>query len=181
MRTNLLLRTSGYCRSGNTFLNYSLQVLYFNNESVNPNWHTVAKLDAREKIMVPLRNPLDCISSWHLYPSSYPLDADIKYYLRFHTAVLEKIDKVVLMDFDYFTKDIEYIKGKVLENFGIGTDNQVTDSQIREAMLANGKEINLPRNNKEELDAVKAELQGMAGFNECVELYNALKSSSIQD
>lgn len=176
-----LLRTTGYCRSGNTYLNHTLKYLYYDNEPVNLNWHTVAKLDAREKIMVPFRNPLDCISSWHLYPSSYPLDADIRYYLRFHTAVLEKIGKVVLMDFDLFTKDLQYIKTKVSDNYGLSTDSTATIEQIKESMLSDGKTINLPRNNKTELDAVKAELQGMAGFNECVELYNVLKGSSIQD
>ena len=131
--------------------------------------------------MVPFRNPLDAISSWHKWPSTCELEADVRYYIRFHKAVLDNLHKVVLMDFDYFTKDLDYIKNKVFKNFGIGTDNQVTDAQVKEVMLAGGKEINLPRNNKEELDIVKAELQRMAGFNECVELYNALKSSSIQN
>lgn len=85
------------------------------------------------------------------------------------------------MDFDLFTKDLQYIKTKVSDNYGLSTDSTATIEQIKESMLSDGKTINLPRNNKTELDAVKAELQGMAGFNECVELYNVLKSSSIQD
>lgn len=169
------LRTSGFPRSGNTYLNYTLNHLYYDNEPVNLNWHTVAKLDARDTMIVPIRNPLECISSWHLYPSSYPLDADIRYYLRFHTAVLEKIDKVVLMDFDLFTKDLQYIKTKVSDNYGLNTNSTATIEQIKESMLTNGKDINLPRNNKEELDAVKAELQQMPEFTQCVELYERLK------
>ena len=176
-----MLRTTGYCRSGNTYLNYVLKFLYYPSERKNFNWHTVAKLDAREKIMVPFRNPLDCISSWHLYPSNGTLDADIQFYLRFYRAVIDKIDKVVLMDFDYFTKDIDYVTDKVFKNFGITEYGNITDIEVKNIMLADDKEINLPRNNKEELDAVKAELQGMAGFNECVELYNTLKSLSIQN
>lgn len=170
-----LLRTTGYCRSGNTYLNYALKYLYYNTELVNLNWHTVAKLDAREKIIVPFRNPLDCISSWHLYPSSYPLDADIRYYLRFHTAVLEKINKVVLMDFDLFTKDLQYIKIKVVENYGLSTDSPATIGQIKEYMIFDGKKLNLPRNNKAELDAIKLELGKMPEFQECLELYARLK------
>lgn len=169
------LRTSGFPRSGNTYLNYTLNHLYYDNEPVNLNWHTVAKLDARNTMIVPIRNPLDCISSWHLYPSSYPLDADIRYYLRFHTAVLEKIDKVVLMDFDLFTKDLQYVKTKVADNYGLNTDSTATIEQIKESMIANDKSLNLPRNNKAELDAVKAELQQMPEFAECLELYAKLK------
>ena len=176
-----LLITSGYPRSGNTYLNQTLNLLYYPKQEVNYNYHTVQAIINHKKIIVPFRNPLNAIASWHILPSAGKLDADIRYYIRFHKAVFDNLNKIVLMDFDYFTKDIDYIKNKVFENFGIGTDNQVIDSQIRETMLANNKEINLPRNNKEELDIVKAELQRMAGFNECVELYNALKSSSIQN
>lgn len=170
-----ILRTTGYCRSGNTFLNYALKCLYYNEESVNLNWHTVAKLDAREKIIVPFRNPLDCISSWHLYPSSHSLDADIRYYLRFYTAVLEKTNKVVLMDFDYFTKDIEYVKDKVSKNFNIHTGSQITNDQVKEVMLNDSKSLNLPRNNKEELALVKEQLKNTTDFDKCLELYAQLK------
>lgn len=176
-----LLITSGYPRSGSTYLNQALNLLYYPERQVNLNEHTVITITNGNNIIVPFRKPLDAIASWKIYPLESTLDQDIKFYIRFHKAVLDNLYKVILMDFDYFTKDIDYIKNKVFKNFGIGTDNYVTDAQVKKAMLANGKEINLPRNNKEELDAVKAELQGMAGFNECVELYNALKSSSIQD
>lgn len=170
-----LLRTTGYCRSGNTYLNYTLNHLYYNTEPVNLNWHTVAKLDARDRMMVPIRHPLDCISSWHLYPSGHLLDADIRFYLRFHNAVLEKINKVVLMDFDYFTNDLEYIKSKVSDNYGLTTDSTATIDQIKQSMLTSNKKINLPRNNQEELNAVKEQLVNEPLFEQCIELYNKLK------
>lgn len=172
-----LLITSGFPRSGSTYLNQAINLLYYPEQEVNWNRHTVIAIEKANKIIVPFRNPLDAIASWKNYPLESTLDQDIKFYIRFYKAVLDNLHKIVLMDFDYFTKDIDYIKDKVFKNFGIGTDNYVTDAQVKEAMLFNDKELNLPRNNKEELDAVKTELQGMAGFNECVELYNALKSS----
>ena len=125
--------------------------------------------------MVAFRNPVDSISSWQKYPSSGNLEADIKYYIRFHTAVLNNLSKVVLMDFDLFTKDIDYIKDKVFKNFGLTASRFVTDEDVKQAMLTNGKEINLPRNNQEELAQVKEELPNVPGFDKCLELYAQLK------
>lgn len=170
-----LLITSGFPRSGSTYLNQAINLLYYPEQEVNWNRHTVVAIENATTIMVTFRNPVDAIASWHKYPSFGQLDADIKYYIRFYKAVLDNLNKVVLMDFDCFTKDIDYIKDKIFKNFGIGTDNYVTDARVKEAMLANGKDINLPRNNKEELDAVKAELQQMSEFAECLELYERLK------
>lgn len=175
-----ILRASGYPRSGNTYLNYALRHLYYATEPTNITWHTVAKLDAREKIIVPIRKPLDCISSLHLYPSNCSLDMDIKYYIRFHEAVLSRLDKIVLMDFDYFTENIEYIKDKVSKNFGIGTDSSITDTQVKEVMLAGNKDINLPRNNQEELNAVKERLVNQPLFEKCINLYRQIKENNEQ-
>lgn len=170
-----LLITSGFPRSGSTYLNQALNLLYYPDQEVNWNRHTVVAIKQADNIMVTFRNPVDSIASWHKYPSNGQLEEDIKYYLRFYKAVIENLNKVSLMDFDYFTKDIEYIKDKVLKKFGISTDNVTTDSQVKEAMLANNKELNLPRNNKEELEVIKAELQQMPEFTECLKVYATLK------
>lgn len=168
-----LLRTTGYCRSGNTFLNYVIRAFYYPNETVNLNWHTVAKLKARERVLVPFRNPLDCITSWHLYPSSYPLEADIKYYLRFYSAVLET-PNAVLMDFDLFTKDLTYTHKKVFDVFGISSDINMTIEQVKATMLADGKTINLPRDDKAESTKIQEQLQTTQDYAKCVELYERL-------
>ena len=170
-----LLITSGFPRSGSTYLNQSINLLYYPDQEVNWNRHTVAAIEKANRIMVTFRNPADSIASWQKYPSNGHLEEDVRFYIRFYSAVLDNLNKVVLMDFDYFTKDIDYIKDKVFKNFGIETNRYVTDSQVREAMLANGKDINLPRNNKEELALVKEQLQNTAGFDRCLELYAQLK------
>jgi hypothetical protein len=170
------LITSGFPRSGSTYLNQALQLLYYPLEQVNENRHSVIAIEKSTKIMVPFRNPLDAIASWHRYPSDGILEEDIAYYIRFYSYVLDNLDKIVFMDFDLFTKDLEYIKSKVMDNFGILTQEVVTDAQVKEAMLLNNKEINLPQNNKDELDAVKFVLETLPEFQECVFMYATLKS-----
>jgi hypothetical protein len=170
------LITSAFPRSGSTYLNQALQLLYYPADPVNENRHTVVAIDKSEKIMVPFRNPIDSIASWHKYPSHGLLEADIQYYVRFYSYALNNLDKIVLMDFDLFTQDLEYIKSRVLDNFGISTNESVTDAQVKEAMLLNNKEINLPRNNKDELDAIKSILTNLSEFQECLSIYATLKS-----
>ena len=145
------LITSAFPRSGSTYLNQALQLLYYPTKPVNENRHTIVAIEKADKIIVSFRNPKDSIASWHKYPSNGLLEADIKYYVRFYSYVLDNLNKVVLMDFDNFTQDIEYIKSQVSDNYNLTTDALVTNDEVKTAMLANGKEINLPRNNKEEL------------------------------
>lgn len=166
--------TSGFPRSGSTYLNQALNLLYYPEQKVNWNRHTVIAIEQANQIMVPFRNPTDSIASWHKYPSRSEIAADIAFYIRFYSAVLNDLNKVVLMNFYQFTKDLDYIKDKVFKNFGIDTNRVVTDEQVRQAMLFNGKDINLPRNNKEELDAAKIEIINAEKYNQCLELYAEL-------
>jgi cellulose biosynthesis protein BcsQ len=178
-----LLVTTGYTRSGNTYLNFSLRALYYPNEEPRLNLHSAAALHTYDKLLVPIRTPLECISSWHNYPAELideyqferNLEEDINYYIRFHNEVITNKHKVVIMDFDLFTKDLEYIKSKVMNNFGILTQEVVTDAQVKEAMLFNNKGINLPQNNKNELNAVKFVLETLPEFQECLDVYAQLK------
>ena len=170
-----LLITSGFPRSGNTYLNQALNLLYYPNETVNENRHTVIAIEKFDKIMVPFRNPLDSIPSWQKFPSGGYLEEDVKFYIRFYSAVLTNLHKIVLMDFESFTKDIEYIKNKVLKTFNLDSKQDITDFEIKEKMLMNGKNKNLPQNNQEELLEVKLVLQDLPNFAECLELHNLLK------
>lgn len=170
-----VLITSGYPRSGNRYLNQALNLLYYPEDKVNEVVHTISSIDKAKKIIVPFRRPLDCIASWQVYPISSTLESDILFYTRFHKAVINNFDKIILMDFDNFTKDISYIKNKILNNFGIDTSVEITDDNIKNAMIVDGKAISLPRDNKNELDLIKEKLQKMPEFNECLSLYNAIK------
>lgn len=156
-------------------MNQALNLLYYPEQKVNITRHTVVSIEKANQIIVPFRNPLDSIASYHIFPGAEKIEFDIKFYIRFYNAILSNLNKIILMDFDHFTKDIEYIKNKILKHFDIITSNQVTDDKIKESMLANGKEANLPRNNKAQLDSVKLQLKEMPEFNECLDLYNTIK------
>lgn len=168
--------TTGYPRSGNTYLNYSFRSLYYPEEDARLNNHDVGAMKVFDHLFIPFRNPLDCIASWHYYPSNGELEADIRYYVRFTNAVLENLDKVTLMDFNKFTTNLDYIKDKVKNSLNIDPIANPTDSDIKLLMVDNEKTINLPVNNKEQLDAIKANLLEMTQFQECLDLYHSLKA-----
>ena len=48
-------------------------------------------------------------------------------------------------------------------------------------MIANNRSINLPRNNKEELEIVKKVLQTIPKFNNCLELHAKLKNYNLSN
>jgi len=167
------LVTSGFPRSGNTYLNYALKSLYYPNSEVNLNSHTVAAIQESTKILVPFRSPIDCIASWNNYPSNYGLDMDIKYYLRFYNACLNN-PKVIFMNFDHFTIDLNYIKTKVKDNFNLEPIATPTIEEIKALMLENEKSTNLPQNNQRLLNRIKEDLEETAGYEQCVNLYKEL-------
>lgn len=173
-----LLVTSGFPRSGNTFLNYVLRDLYYPTESVNNNFHTVVALSKFEKIIVPFRNPLDCISSWNYYPSNHTLEDDIKFYLRFYNAAL-KTKSVIFADFDKFTINIDYIKNLVLLNFGITHAQETNINLIKSVMEIDKKTKNLPNLDRTNaIDKIKNEIIFIDDFANCVNLYQLIKGAN---
>ena len=170
-----LLVTSGYPRSGNTYLNQALNLLYYPEFSPNRHRHTVNAIEKADKVIVPFRKPIDAIASWHRYPLRSTVIEDINFYIRFHQAVLDNLGKACLMDFDKFTVSVDYIKERVFENFGINPLHHVTDFDIKSAMISNKRELNLPRNNQEELQTAKELISNTEGFDKCLELYAQLK------
>ena len=174
-----LLITSGYPRSGNNYLNQALNLMYYPNDQVNWVRHTTRAIDKAEKIMVTFRNPLDSISSWHNYPSNGSLTADVNYYLRFYSSVLQNLNKVVLMYFDYFINGIDYIKNKAFNNLQIKSCNDISHQQVIDAMVKNQKVMNLPRNDKNELLQTKTLLRKVKGFDDCLKIHNILVEQSL--
>lgn len=165
----------GFPRSANIYLNYALRFSYYTKEDPNPTYHTVRRLNSKPKILVPLRNPADCMASWHRYNQDrFELSDHIKYYIRFHTAVLEKPDSVIL-NFDSFTKNLQYLYVKVNEAYGIDPVAFPTDDKIKRSMILNQWQLNLPRDNSAELDAIKEQLKQTPDFDNCVQLYETLK------
>lgn len=173
-----LLVTSGFPRSGNTFVNYAFNKL-FNLEYVNLNKHTVVGIEKREHTFVPFRNPLDCISSWHLYQDEFMLnermlEKDFKYYLRFHNSVKELSDKVTLLDFDLFKDDLDYLTNKVTNLYDVIPSN-VTIEEVKIFMNESDKQKNLPRNTQEQKQEIQELMTGTDLYEECLSVYQSLK------
>lgn len=168
------LITSGFPRSGNTFLNYALKSIYFPEEKVNNVHHTLLTIEENTKVIVPYRHPLDCIASWYLHREGDDLYQDIKYYLRFHNGVLDNLNKVILLDFNIFTNDLSYVKTVLKNEYGINPVVDCTIKDIKESMSDGHKKYNLPQGNKEKLDSVKQKLLQIKEFQNTVELYNKI-------
>ena len=172
-----VLVTTGFPRSGNTFLNYSLQSLFYPQNKPNINFHTVIAMEKYLKIMVPFRNPIDAISSWNYYPSGHSLNEDIKYYVRFYKAALEA-KNVIFADFDKFTTDLDYIKQLVSFNFGPVLFHETSINNIKASMKSENKFLNLPDDNRQILiDEIKSNLIKIPELQECIDLYNQIKGA----
>jgi hypothetical protein len=173
----------GYPRSGNTYLNHYVSMAYGDGE-FKGNWHTEDKVrNSTDKVMVSIRNPLDCIASWANYQLSLfnfdltevtedSVEDDINYYLRFMQAVLDKKDNCVIFDFDQFTTDLSYADSLISE-IGLTKLASVSDADVRAAMNENQRQRNLPEDN--DLSAIKTMIQNNSKYADCVAIYNAVK------
>ena len=177
MKDSLVI--TGFPRSGNNYLNYSFKSLYYPYDEPNQYFHLISIIDKLDHLFVPFRNPKDSISSWNYFQLKTDIDADIRFYIRFHTEVLNNLKKITLMDFDRFTTSLEYTKQKVENSIGLETSETPTIDSIKLSMLKDGKSKNLPSNNKEELDEIGLSLSSRPDFKECLTLYTRLKA--IQD
>lgn len=170
MTQSINFTSSGFPRSGNNFLIYSISsILGIEPKQSN---HTVYAIENSDLIYVPFRNPLDCISSWNLFHNKTIIEKDIKYYLRFYNAALNSSNTVVLMDFDKFITDLNYIATKINSTVPEG----LTIDQIKQSMIDNGRDWNLPRDNQAEIDEIRNDLSQMPEFQECLDLYEVLKT-----
>jgi hypothetical protein len=173
-----LLVTSGFPRSGNTFVNHAFKKL-FNLEYVNLNRHTVIAIESREHTFVPFRHPLDSISSWHLYQDEFLTDPrllenDLKFYLRFHNNLKNLLDKITLLDFDLFKNDLNYLSTKVTNLYDI-TPSDVTLEEVKMFMNDSNREMNLPRNTEEQKQEIQERVKETDLYQECTSVYQSLK------
>jgi len=173
----------GYPRSGNTYLNHYVSMAYGDGE-FKGNWHTEDKVrNSTGKVMVSIRNPLDCIASWANYQLSLfnfdltevtedSVEDDINYYLRFMQAVLDNKDNCVIFDFDEFTTDLSYADSLISE-VGLTKIVSVSDAGVKAAMNENQRQRNLPEDT--DLSAIKTMVQNNSKYADCVAIYNAVK------
>lgn len=171
------LITSGYPRSGNTFLAYALKAIYYPNEPLNQRYHTLFTIEKEEKTIVPFREPADCIASWKNHREGDDIILDLKFYIRFYNGVLENLNKVILMDFNRFTVDTEYIKSRIKTKLGFNPVANPTIDEIKVSMKDLHRNKNLPQDNQSVLDLLKAEASSSELFSECLEIYTKLKDA----
>jgi hypothetical protein len=177
---------SGYPRSGNTFLNCSIALMYGIEE---PKYnHTVKALEHFEKMLTPYRNPVDCISSWSYLQQTNlksndqvlpeTIDSDINYYIRFGEKSLEVKKKITFLDFDIFTKDLAYIEEAVAKTFSLKKVRTVSLDEVKEYMLTTSRSNNLPQNNKVALDNLKSKVSLNPTIDRCFEIYQEIHAHS---
>lgn len=174
----------GYPRSGNTYLNHYVSMAYGDGE-FKGNWHTEDKVkNSTDKVMVSIRNPLDCVSSWANYQltlfnfdltevTAESIEDDINYYLRFMQAVLDNKDNVVLFDFAEFTTDLSYVDAIIAAETPLTKLRTVSDADVKAAMDENQRQRNLPEDT--DLSAIKTMVQNNPKYADCVAIYNAVK------
>lgn len=170
-----ILITSGFPRSGSTFLNFALWQMYYPTEEFNKNFHTVKAIKQNNKVLVPIRTPFGSVASWANFIPDEELSESCKYYTRFYTEAKNLGDKVIFVDFDKMIADLEYIKTLVKDNFGIDPVAETTIDAVKALMVENAHDWNLPQNNQAELDAIKAALLSVPEFADCEAIYNEIK------
>jgi hypothetical protein len=171
-----ILITSGFPRSGNTFLNFALWQMYYPTEEFNKNFHTIKAINQNNKVLVPIRNPFGSVASWgNFLGEQEELSESCKYYIRFYTEAKNLGDKVIFVDFDKMIADLNYIKKVVNDNFGIDPVAETTIDAVKALMVEKAHDWNLPQNNQAELNAIKAALLSVPEFADCESIYNEIK------
>jgi hypothetical protein len=166
---------SAYCRSGQTFTRFALQLLY-GVELPSTN-HKVSFLrdNAANGLttLVTFRNPLDAIASWNNFWQESTLQQDIAFWKRYYTYVIENPKHITLLDFEKFTIDLDYLVAKI----GQEPIADVTIEDVKTFMATHSVDItHLPNPDKAEtLATIKSELETMEEFEKLLPIYEQLK------
>lgn len=160
----------GFPRSGNTFLRHSLNEMYPEYYFTRP-VHTVKFLEENKEkniLIMPIRKPEDCIASWielkdnllyeasgsNLYYNINLVDPAIKYYIRYFSYVLDT-KNILMLNFDKFTINLEYVAKAIFDRYGIFCSNLTTAEYIKDKMFKEGAVTQIPRENKDKLLYIK--------------------------
>jgi hypothetical protein len=175
----------GYPRSGNHFLRYSIELLYDLPKKFVEE-HTAKALTDSDFSFVPVRNPLDCISSWSLFRvkpyqkirelTKDTMREDVNYYLRFFNKCLELPSKVCFLDFNFFTTDISYTIDRTTLYIGNPLNSSVSLADVK-GSIENAEErpkLFLPEGTNKNIALAKEMLHEDQKYQECLDLYSAL-------
>lgn len=134
-----MIYIAGYPRSGNTFVEVILNRV-FKGIVVSSHDHSIEYLLNRvgHNLVVPVRNPLDSISSWITFRKHegvlLTIENCINNYIEYLEAIYKNINKVCVLDFDKFKEDISYVTNKVSKHYGNIVDKNITMEKIDNEM-----------------------------------------------
>jgi hypothetical protein len=184
------LSVISYPRSGNFFVANALAAAFKTGSVYMHGGSTASIITAQSNndfVVVPFRDPLDCIASYNVNSSSQPhsanpgiqftLDDDINYYIRFFTYITKNNKNVVLLDFSKFQNDVSYIVSKIEKVTSlIATDNSISLLEISAATYDPGlKTLPSPVPNPN-VATVKATIQADSRYSILTSLYATLQS-----
>lgn len=171
-----------YPRSGNTFLATYIKESLPKEHLIYSNLHSSTIIDDLSKntpFIMPIRNPIDCISSWHIYREKIinelpeDLKKSVKFYIRYFNKALEYKKYLLFADFDIFTKNLKYIDYIVFERYTIDINGKIDNEHLKTIMIDKNLNDYLPSNNN--LIDIKNELVTVPMFKECLDIYEQLK------
>jgi hypothetical protein len=175
----------GYPRSGNHFLRYSIELLYDLPKKFAEE-HTAKALIDSDFSFVPVRNPLDSISSWSLFRvkpyykikelTKGTMREDVNYYLRFFNECLALPTKVCFLDFNLFTTDISYTIGRTTPHIGDPLNNSVSLADVKTSIQNTERKpkLFLPEGTNKNIELAKEMLHEDQKYQECADLYSVL-------
>jgi hypothetical protein len=179
---------SGYPRSGNTFLKNALEELYpeYNTKSSIHSVSYLKNMAKNNKVLVPFRNPEDCIPSWTYY-RTYDLVEfnikkentyidDINFFIRFYKESLQNAKNLIFLDFDKFSTDLNYLTNIINNSFNIEHEH-ISLECIKTKMSDNNLKKYLPRSNTIILDEIKKSVYKEKEFILAKKIYQNLKEN----
>jgi hypothetical protein len=130
-----IVYVAGYPRSGNTFIEVVLNRI-FNGIVISNHNHSVEYLTNRlgNNLIVPVRNPLDSISSWVTFRKHegviVKIEDCIDHYIDYLKNVNNNMSQICVLNFDKFKNDISYIKNKVYKYCGNIFDKEINLEKV---------------------------------------------------
>jgi hypothetical protein len=166
----------GFPRSGNNFLLTATSLAY--HISQHGCVHTVEAIRRSNKVFVPFRNPLDCIPSWMRLRNESVLDV-VNHYCRFSRYVIDNAQKCVLLDFDEFSRNLNYFFDAVLGEIGLAPCAQ-TNRDLVISSLMKKKPLNLSVKSASGAQFERQCLIESGHFEEVADIHKKLKSICLQ-
>lgn len=188
-----LINLFGYPRSGTTFLKSALDEIFPDYEFSlcrHTVWELKDDISKGNIPIVPFRYPLDSIGSWSIYRQENILNAthfnwhndnlegDIKFYLRINTEILKLKDSIVLMPFEKFADNIEFITQRISVKLGLVPNGDPDLERIKANMRSGIARLNLPRETKEIIETVKPQILQHPLYADTLSLYQRLFEAS---